>query len=329
MKLIFAGLAVFCVRAMAQTAIPPVPSEPLLPTDIQDCNDFRAAYTKVLDKINEAVVACRPANIQDVVAGPSSCIEWSKGSALFKTVPRTCARVNDQWCRAALDLDQKFDDCKVKVENYEIKKRIIEEAFLHKKPDRQRTDTDDEIDLAFKAINAKGITGGQSKIVQAVETSGVDVIKATEKEAFAELDNTLRRDDFAEINRALLPPPALDRKPTGPVANSPRKLDPSTIQNTSWTWTGVETRYTLHFSVDDRVTKEVMSYGNRRLYEGTWKPAEDGVIVEWRYDVTSAYCGNGRDGVTGHNCRERVEYAEHFVLRNGALVYGSEEYHPR
>src|SRR5713226_687655 len=87
MKLRVLGCVMFSIRAWAQDPIPPAPSEPLLPTNSQDCVDFSNAYQKFLDKIGEAKTKCINENLNEgylhIVAAPSSCVEggWSGNSS--------------------------------------------------------------------------------------------------------------------------------------------------------------------------------------------------------------------------------------------------------
>jgi hypothetical protein len=84
------------------------------------------------------------------------------------------------------------------------KKEILDEVILHKQPDREKTASDDEIDKAFKVINkeTEKLHEGQNKIVEKYEETGVDTIKAMEKQAFSELDKAFRDADSAELTRA-------------------------------------------------------------------------------------------------------------------------------
>jgi len=160
----------------------------------------------VMDTISQAYSSClNSANLFDVGPAPSSCIEggWAGGQS---TIPRACFRLQDQWCRAVLEKDKKFAACMSEVAENNKKKEIMREVILHQDPDRPTTSSDDEIDNAFNAIKSTGITQGQNDAVQKYEETGVDMIKAMEKQAFSELDNAFRQADFDELTQAYRDP---------------------------------------------------------------------------------------------------------------------------
>ena len=346
-RLLFGMFALSCFPIWAQEAIPPIPSEPLIPTSSEECVAFLNAYTKVADRIQEVRMKCidaHPGEHFDVVAAPMSCVEggWASGKS---TVMRACARVEDQWCRATVDQQKKFDECMAQVEENKKKKEITDEVILHKKPEREKTPSDDEIDNAFKAINAKGITKGQNKLVGKYEETGADTIKAMEKDAFSELDRAFRDLDFAELKRAEQPKPAppnlVERKADVPVES---KADVPTLRDTVWSCTRDDINITrnmydgkyvetFRFYGDGRATKDWGSSpgaaGTPMIWEGTWSQTSDGAIIEWHYLKMPAICGTSMDGVGGLRCREEIDDSQpyHFLFKDGELELDGQRYH--
>jgi len=314
MRLRTAGLVVFGITALwAQEAIPPAPIEPLLPTSAEQCSAFRDAYSKVIQKMHEASGNCIVKTFQTpgwtVNVPPTlSCIE--AGHAV--SVRRLCAKYSDQYCRAELDQNKKVAACMAKVEEYEMKIRIAKavaeeaakallpkplQAVLPKKPEPEKTSTNDEIGRAFEAVDKarEKLTGQQPKVVQKVDENGVRTIKAIEREAFSELDKAFRDADFAELTRATKP-----ASTNGPGSNrSASATHPSqdadlaaALNNTKW----VE-RYQ-----DDNQRQS--SYPN--YWERTYSFGQGNKVIQEVREIIDIYQGRQMryTGIMEHNGQE-------------------------
>jgi hypothetical protein len=295
-----------CAPLCAEDAISPPPNEPFLPTNSEECVAFNSAYTKWIDKIAEARLKCideHPTSHFDTVAAPMSCVQggWAGGKS---TVMRACARIEDQWCRATVDRQKKFEVCMAQVEDYK-KKEIVDEAILHRKTDREKTSSDDEIDKTFRAINktTDKLHEGQNDVVKKYEETGVDTIKAMEKQAFSELDKALRDADFAELTRAEKPRPVVN--PQMDTKRLQKADEPGAkFRNTTWNYQimiasktrNISEQYdtTLYFDSGDGVSlrTQVTAYPgmhSRNLqHHGTWTVEGDHLVIQ--YENRSSYC---------------------------------------
>ena len=161
---------ILCVASLsAQDGVPSAPAEPLLPTTSKECSDFSHQYqTSVVDKLMTSLMDTPMSGPQ--VACPQSCIQGGWGCA--GSITQSLFTPKDRWCRAVADRDKKFKTCMSEVEANQFKRRVAEQVFEHKKPDRPKATTDDEIDAAFKIINHKGMTQGQNKVVSQIQVQG-------------------------------------------------------------------------------------------------------------------------------------------------------------
>jgi len=333
-------LAIPTVQLLSQVTIPPVPSEPLLPTDDKECEQFRVKYQKVINAITEAISKCITLdNIYDKVAAPSSCLQWSKGNSLGQTSVRACYKLDDRKCRAFLDEDKKLTQCLAEVKENRKKKEVIQDALKVKKPDRPKAKADDEIDTAFDRIKASNVTT-KNEAISGYQEKGIDTIGAMEKQNFAELDKAFKQADEAELQRAEHPAPPV-RLPTPPHPVQQRDQAP-TVANTTWSvgrndpnmtqnpYNGSYTE-TIHFHADGTVTQEVgdaLTAAERHyILEGTWTQTSNGVQVIWRVSRTPSYCGSP---VHEDMCQQSLDGdTQVFTIKNGKLVRGEDdEYSP-
>jgi hypothetical protein len=300
---------VCCALTGAQEAIPPAPSQPFAPTTAAECTAFNTAYQKVMDKLNEAKNQCagQPSHF-DTVAAPMSCIQggWANGKA---TVMRACARIEDQWCRAVGDREKKFAACMGQVEENQKKKKLAEDLLFGKdktkkavvegtllgpKSDPEKGASDDEIDLAFKAIKlgAKPATGKENKVVSKIQDAGLGVISSLEKDAFSELDNAFKEADFAELTRAEQPrpspPAAVIREHSTDTPSAPVSLESHRLAGTRWEYRErvnvvFDAVYALHLFPDGTTVGSMTQYrrdnqqpfGGTGEVRGTWRGVPD------------------------------------------------------